>query len=154
MMRKWLFIGLTVVLAAALVALVVQGRRLEKKAAQSPRSVEQVRESAPSATRVLAPSDLEIVESGFTLRPGAGGKECVHRLVVRNRGNVGYASIMARFTYLAPGGKALGRRTARVNQPVPPGQATSLGEIVLEGIPDRAVACRAEIASADLEPGT
>ncbi len=152
MLRKTLFWGLTLMLVAIIVSLVFRSRREEKsKAAEA---VEIVQQSRPTATRVLAPQDLIIVESKMELVKATGeeqkGAAAHHEVVVRNDGSVEYASLQLRFTYLGPGNKDLGSKTCVATKPVPPHQTESLGEITVEEVPAGAARCTVQILYADL----
>ena len=61
MLRRSLFWGLTLMLGAVLVWLIINGRREEARQAAGPTEV--VKTANLSATRVAAPSDLEVVGS-------------------------------------------------------------------------------------------
>ena len=115
MFRKSLFLGLMVLLAAVLVALVVQGRRQEKKEA-SARVVEVVKQFKPTATIVIAPQDLEIV-----------GSDNPVRFSIRNNGTVTYSNPEIEVEYLAGDGRVLQNEAVRIEKVIPPGQ-----EILLE----------------------
>jgi len=65
MMRRYLFLGLTLVLFVALTNLIIRGCRLQKEQAQ--KLVETVEEAKPTATRVLGPQDLRIVLAKMAL---------------------------------------------------------------------------------------
>jgi hypothetical protein len=151
MIRRSLFIGLTIALVAVIAVLVIQGRRSENKETKAPRPAELVRESKPTATRSLAPADLEIVKSEMILRPAAAPGGAEHRVVIRNRGQAAYGSALLRFAYLAPGDKPLGRMTCRVTETLQPGQERSIGGILFEKTPPGAVGARVEIVWAEIE---
>ncbi len=152
MLRKTLFWGLTLMLVAIIVSLVFRSRREERS--QAAVAVEIVQKSKPTATRVLAPQDLVIVESRMKLVKAAAGEQkgaaAHHEIVARNDGSVEYASLQLRFAYLGPGDRILGSKTHVAAQPMPPHQTESLGDIVVEDIPAGAVACTVRILSADL----
>jgi len=153
MFRRALFWGLTIMLVAVIVSLAVRARRLEKK--QPAAVAEIVRESKPTATRVLAPQDLVVVESKMKLME-AGSKEpsmvtSHHEVVVRNEGPAEYSDVQLKFTYLGRKDKVLESKTCVVAKPIPPGQTVSLGDISVEGVPAAAVNCTTRILSADLK---
>jgi len=158
MFRKTLFWGLTLMLVAVLVSLVIRSRREEKK--QAPAVVEVVQESKPTATRVLSPLELVIVEAKMELA-GVDGKPPTkdqstatahHQVVVRNDGPAGYSNVQLKLTYLGRGEKILESKTYVVAKPIPPGQTVSLGDISIEGVPAAATHCTARILYADLAP--
>jgi len=155
MIRKSLFWGLTAVLAGSLVALVIQGRRAEKQAALSPKAEERVRESRPTPTRVLAPSDLAVVESKMTLRPAAdpaaGTPSAAHTLTFSNSGRIAYEGLVLRITYYSAAQKLLDSRVSRLPLELPPGETKTSGEVVVEGLPEGALSCSVQVLSADLK---
>ena len=160
MFRKSLFLGLTMMLVAVLVYLVIQGRRQEKRQEKTVRPVEIVQESAPSLTRVIGPDDLEILESKTEI--GASGAEAgqppsvtvsaTHRFTIRNNAHVAYHGLGLRLSYLGRGEKTLETRTVPVSDLLQPGQARVLDEIKEADLPAGTLKCRATIAYADLEP--
>jgi hypothetical protein len=159
MFRKSLFLGLTMMLAAVLVYLVIQGRRQEKQQRTTSRPIEIVRESPPSLTRVIAPDDIGIIESKMELgSPGAqaglAGVTATHHFVVGNNGRTAYHSFVLKLFYIGHGEKVLETRMVPVAEMLQPGQAHSIAEIKVENVPAGATRCMAKIASADLEPAS
>lgn len=160
MFRKSLFFGLTLMLAAVLVYLVIQGRRREKLQQSTPRPVEVIRSSPPSLTRVIAPDDLHIVESKMELetpssQPGQESPQvhsARHHIVIRNDGSVAYHSIALRITYVGRANRILDTKTVPVADLLQPGQARSLADVEVENVPAGALKCEVAIAYADLEP--
>ena len=154
MLRKMLFWGLTLMLVAVIVSLAVRSRHQEKK--QAAAVVEVVRQSKPTATRVVAPQDLMIVESKMKLVAASAKEQTTaaaqHEVVVHNDGPVGYGNVQLKFTYLGRGEKVLESKTCVVAKPIPPGQTVSLGDISIEGVPPAATRCTTQILSADLAP--
>ncbi len=152
MLRKTLFWGLTLMLVAIIVSLVIRSRREEKS--QAPRMSEIVQASKPTATRVVAPQDLEVVEAKMKLVEAAAKEQkeatAHHEVVVRNSGSLAYDNMALRFTYLGRGDKVLESRIRVVSKPVPPGQTASLGDIVVEDVPAGAINCTVKILYADL----
>jgi hypothetical protein len=65
-LRRYLFYGLTLVLAAVFVVLAIQGRRMEKKQ-QTGKPSEIVQNYAPTPIRVLVPRDLVISNRSMVL---------------------------------------------------------------------------------------
>jgi len=153
MIRKSLFWGLTLVLFAALIVLVVRGRRLEKQEAR--KVVEVVQESEPSPIRVLAPRDLEISQSKMLLQNVSDGSSksqtARHQLELRNKGAAAYGSIQLSFEYLDRGGKQLAVRNSFVEEAPSPGTALRLADIRIEGLPLAAADCRTTIVYAELK---
>ena len=162
MFRKSLFLGLTMMLAAVLVYLVIQGRRQEKQEQTTSRPVEIVRESPPSLTRVIAPDDIGIIESKMELgSPGAKavpavsvGVTATHQFVVRNNGRTAYHSFVLKLSYVGQREKVLQTRMVPVAEGLKPGQERSITDIKVENVPAGASRCMAHIASADLEPAS
>ena len=157
MLRKTLFWGLTLMLVAVIVSLVVRSRREEKKQASTIGEV--VRQSKPTATRALSPQDLVIVEAKMDLA-AADGKPLAkdqstatahHQVVVRNDGPVEYSNMQLKFTYLDRADKVLESKTYVVAKPIPPGQTVSLGDISIDGVPAAATHCVTKILYADLK---
>jgi hypothetical protein len=152
MFRRALFWGLTIMLVAVIVSLMIRSRSEEKR--QAAATAEVVRQFKPTATRVIRPRDLVIVESnmGFlpTAQKGQTGLTDRQQVVVRNEGPLAYADVRLEFTYVGRGEKTLETRTIVVSKPIPPMQTESLGDITIEGIPAGAVSCRTRILYADL----
>lgn len=152
MIRKSLFIGLTLVLIAALLALIVQGRKLEKE--QPLRQVEVVQQSKPSATRVLGPQDIEIVRSKMQWEDDSAQtkapRTALHEVEIRNNGSAAYAGIQLRFTYLSGGGKTVETRVHNIVMDIPPGAVLRLDDIKFNNLPPSAKDFRVVIDYADL----
>ncbi len=160
MFRKSLFFGLTLMLAAVLVYLVIQGRHRERLRQTNAQPVEVIRNSPPSLTRVIAPSDLEIVESKMELgtvasKQGQGAQPrptASHRIVIRDDGSAAYHSFALKITYFGRSNKVLESRTVPVAEVLQPGQARSVSEVKVEDVPADTVRCEVTVAYADLEP--
>jgi hypothetical protein len=153
MFRRMLFWGLTIMLAAVIVSLIVRSRGEEKR--QAAAAAEIVREFKPTATRVILPEDLSVVESRMELLPaaakGQSGLVAHHHVAVRNDGPMAYAGIRLEFTYLDRGSRILESKTCTVTKPIPPRQTVSLGDVQIEGVAAGAVSCRTKILYADLQ---
>ncbi len=160
MFRRSLFLGLTLMLAAVLVFLVIQGRRQEKLRQSTPRTVEVLRQSTPSLTRVIAPDDLDIVESKMELgasgtaknQTQSGGVTAIHRVVIRNNGRTAYHSLALQISYLGRGNKMIESRTVPAAELLQPGQARSIVDLKVENVPAGTLKCEVKIAYAELEP--
>ncbi len=152
MIRKSLFWGLTLVLAAALISLVIRSRRLEKEQAQQ--MVEVVRESKPTPTRVFAPQDLQITQARMQLEDESGnqpkGRAARHEIEIRNSGKVPYFDIRLRFDYLSGNGKQVGTKTWVIRQKILPGATLNLPEILMTDVPGSTADFKVAITSADL----
>ncbi len=157
MVRRSLFLGLTGMLVVVIVYLVVQGRKQERAQQQNPRTVEVIRESRPTLTRVIAPTDLQIVESRVQISSAGSGSSperglsAKHQIVIRNDGKNTYRNPRLRMTYFGHGEKTLDARTKEVDGVVQPGQTQSLNEITIENLPAGAARSTVKILSADLE---
>jgi hypothetical protein len=154
MFRKWIFLGLMVMLGSVLVMLVVQGRRQE--AGKSAVPAEKVQTARSTATRVFAPKDLDLDESRVELRPVATGKDgnpgraALCRITVRNSGRLAYHDVMLKLTCFGAGGKVLDSRTQLVPGTVPPGQTITVPELAVDGLPRDSVRCGLAILYSDL----
>ena len=157
MLRKSLFWGLTVVLVAALVSLIVQGRRLEKQQAGG-KVMEVIQESRPSPTRILAPRDLEIVQQKMLLEKASDGKSqhqtARHEMEILNKGTVAYGRVQLNFEYLDRSGKLLATGNHVVEEAILPGTALRLADIIVEGLPVAIADCRTAIVYAELGPAS
>ena len=160
MFRKSLFWGLTLMLAAVLLVLVVKGRKAEKLQQAASRPVEVVRTSPPSLTRVIAPDDVEIVESKMDLetpelQPGqeaASGRTARHHLVIRDVGSIAYHNFGLKVVYVGRENRVLETKTVPVAELLQPGQARSISEVKVENVPSGTLKCDVKIAYADIEP--
>ncbi len=146
MIRKSLFWGLTLVLVAALVSLIIRGRRLEKQQAEI--SMEVIEQSQASPIRVLQPDDLRI-ESSTMQREGA--HTALHEIQIRNTGTVPYGGIHLAFVYLDSSGKVLFTRTHPLGSAkILPGQTYAAPGIRVEEVPAAATKFQISILSADM----
>jgi hypothetical protein len=146
MIRKSLFWGLTLVLVAALVSLIIRGRQLEKQQAEKPAEV--VEQSPSSPIRVLQPDDLHIVNSSMQ---HDSGTMAVHEIKIRNNGIVPYNGICVAFVYLNQAGKVIQTRNQiLVGVTVFPGQNHSAANIRVEEVPASATKVQLSILSADM----
>ena len=157
MLRRSLFWGLTLMLVAVFVSLAVRSRHEEKN--QAAKMIEIVKESKPTATRMLSPPDLTVAESSMKLEtpegkiPGQTGQSVTahHQVVLRNTSKSEYVSVMLKFTYYGRGNKVLGSRSCAIDKPLPAGQAVSMGDISIEGVPASAASCAVQILYADFK---
>jgi hypothetical protein len=152
MLRKSLFWGLTLVLAAALTSLMVRSSRLEKRHAGT--SEEVMQESTPTPTRVLAPQDLEIVQQHMRLEKESDGKDqsqtATHAMEILNKGKSPYSSIILTISYMDRSGRVVATKTQSVEKNLMPGAAPKLVDIKITGVPASAASCRMEIVCADM----
>jgi hypothetical protein len=158
MIRKSVFWGLTVVLVAVLVSLIVRSRHLETKSA--PKTTEIVKTAQSSPIRILAPQDLYVVGSKTKFvkllaesAPIVDAQAAAElEVTVENRGSAPYAGVQLRLTYVDNKNKTLGFRDYLVEKPLLPGQTTSTGIIRLDDVPQNALKCDVSIFAADFEP--
>jgi hypothetical protein len=154
MIRKSIFWGLTLVLIAALIALIVRGYKMEKEQASQPS--EKVEEAKSTATRVLAPQDLEILNSKMTVEKNVDPKEpssiSHHEIEIRNSGKVSYKDVQLKFAYLNRKGKELAAKIHSTTQIITPGATLKLNDITIDGLPISIVDSKAAIISADIAP--
>jgi hypothetical protein len=157
MIRKWLFLGLTAMLATVVVYLLIQGRREEKKQKEAAlHPVEVITESKPSATRIIAPREIEILEEKLDLAPAqesagqAAGFDAKHTFVVRNAGSASCKNPRIRIVYYGRNGKVLDTRTRELPAAsLPPGESTIL-DMVEPNAPPDSVKAKSNIVSVDL----
>ncbi len=153
MIRKSVFWGLTLVLIAVLVWLIIRARELESQ--QSLQPVEVVQESKPTATRVLAPQDLEIVQSQMELAVESSGEltraAALHNLLIRNNGATPYSYLQLKFTYSNRSGKVLATRSHGIGETIQPGALLDIQKITIDDVPSEAAQCAATIIYADID---
>jgi hypothetical protein len=145
MIRKSLFSGLTLVLAVALVTLIIRGRKLEKQRAVQ--SVEVVQQSRPTATRVLMPRDLEVLNPTMQME---SGHSALHGLEIRNSGRVPYNRIQLRFAYLDRDRRTVATKTHSVERVIASGASIKLTDISIEKFPSSAALIQVSIVYADI----
>jgi hypothetical protein len=146
MIRKSLFWGLTLVLVAALVILVIRGRKMEKEQAEQP--VEVVRQAPSSPTRVLAPQDLDITAATMQPQPN---QAVLHAVEIKNHGSVPYGGILLRFVYQDRAGNWLLTKTYSLNKIVIlPGLGVKVPEIEIKEIPAAAEKFQVGVQYADM----
>lgn len=156
MFRKYLFVGLLIMLATIVVWMILQTRQQEKLAAAAAAGMVKSVQTTP--TRVFSPDDLEIVESAMEVSPAGGGQaagpamSAVHRIRVRNAGSTTYVRLMLEFAYLGNGGiELVTKRHLSGSIRLAPGQELALGPIGVDGIPRATVGCRPRIIWAEME---
>jgi len=154
MFRKWIFLGLMIMLGSVLVMLVVQGRREEAKQAKGP--TEKVMTAKSTSTRVIAPKDLDLAGSKVEISAPATGKgknserSALCRIVIRNRGRISYRDVMLKLTCVGSGGKILESRTQLVPSTIPPGQEVTVPEVAIDNLPQGTVRCGLSILYSDI----
>ena len=115
MLRRSLFLGLTALLAAVLVFLVIRGRNEEKK--QPPRVVEIVKDYKQTPTRMISPPDLEIVR-----------RAAPADAVIRNNGAVAYSNPDIEIAEISRDGSVVASETVRIEKVIPPGQEIAIDD--------------------------
>ena len=155
-LRKYLFYGLTIVLASVFIFLAIQGRRLEKE--RKKQGSEIVQQYTPTPIRVLDPSDLEILAASMIREPGNDntGQQGVvrHRIEIQNSGHVSYSEIQLELDYLDAGARVLVVSMQRtIKERIPPGNTVLAIDIPADKIPADSSDCRPKIIYADIEPG-
>jgi hypothetical protein len=153
-LRKYLFFGLTSVLAAAFVFLAIQGRRMEKER-QMDKPAELVRNYAPTPIRVLSPQDLLILSNSMNLERDNHGDPLAavrHGIEIQNSGDVSYCEIQIQLDYLDNRGTVIASKTHSLKKQLPPGLKFTASDIPLDAIPVGAVDCRLSIIYADIAP--
>ena len=152
MRRRLIFLPLTAVLALALGWMIV--RAPEKTPSTAPPSVEDVRKSKPTLTRVLRPKDLQIVDATMELSQSSsdGNVDASHFVAVRNDGEPAYRNITLAFAYLTKEGKALETRTHLISDPLLPGKTVSVQQVVMKAVPRGTSTCTPTVLHADIEP--
>jgi len=127
---------------------------MEKEQASQPS--EKTEEAKSTATRVLAPQDLEILNSKTTVEKNAGPKEpsCIshHEIEIRNNGKVSYKDVQLSFSYLDRKGKESEAKIHSITQIIAPGTTLKLNDITIDGLPISTVDSKAAIISADIAP--
>ena len=146
-LRKYLFYGLTIILASVFLFLAVQGRRMEKE--QMQQGSEVVQNYAPTPTRVLVPVDLEILTASMTREQGT----VRHRIEIKNSGRVSYSEIQLNLDYLDAGESVCVSIMHNIKERISPGDTLLWTDIPADNIPDEATDYRATIIYADIEPG-
>jgi|GEM_PF-1534269 len=156
MFRKYLFIGLLIMLGTIVVWMILQTRQQERLAAAA--AVGLVKSVQTTPTRVFSPDDLEIVESAMDAPPAGGAQatgpavSAVHRITLRNGGSTTYVRLMLEFAYLGNDGRELEtKRHLSGSIRLAPAQELTLGPIGVDGVPRAAVGCRPRIIWAEME---
>jgi hypothetical protein len=150
MIRKALFLGLTLLLGAILVWLVINGRREGARQAAAP--VESVKTAKLSPTRMVAPADLDAAEApasdaAANRKPGMLGA-----VVIRNRGQLAYHGVMLRLSCLGNGGKELDTRIKLIPDTIQPGQSITVADLFIESVAPGTIGYSVGIVYADLGP--
>lgn len=156
MFRKYLFIGLMIMLGTIVVWMILQAREQEKLAAAAAAGLVKTVQTTP--TRVFSPDDLELIASAMEAPPaGAAGAtgpavSAVHRVTVRNAGSTTYTRLMLEFAYFGSDGRELETKrhlSGRIR--LAPGQELALGPIGVDGVPRAAAGCKPRIVWSEME---
>ena len=156
MLRKSIFLGMTILLGAVLVSLVLSGRKEEKRLASAPSEI--VRTAKATPTRSMAPGDLDVGESKVELvapdrnHKNAAGPVARCQLVIRNHGQIAYHDVMLRLQCLGSSGKDLDYRTQLVPETIQPGQILTIRDVTIEKIPPGTARCLLSVFYANLGP--
>jgi len=154
-LRKYLFYGLTIILASAFIFLAVQGRRMETEQIQQVSEV--VRNYTPTPTRVLEPSDLKILTAPMILPRGSANTghqgDVGHKIEIQNSGNVTYSEIQLNLDYFDASGKVILTTPHNIKERISPGDTLLSTDIPMQNIPAEATDCRPKIVYADIDPG-
>jgi len=155
MLRKSIFLSLIALVVLAITWTIVRPMRRGQA-----REVA-VKQSKPTPTRLLQPTDLEIATSNLELtmprglgaqKPGAGKRVAgKHNLLIRNSGEVSYRNVMLAISYVDAAGKTLETRNLIVPDSMMPGKSTSVSGLAMESVPCRTVSCVVTILYADIE---
>ena len=146
MIRKSMRWGLTLVLVAAMISLILRGRRMEQEHAAQGSEV--VQPSKPTNTRVLDPQDLEIVNPAVEQKSGS---DVPGEIEIRNNGSVAYSQILLRIIHLDRKGKEVGSKICSVGQTVMPGASLKVADPRAEAGTAPAGKSEITVVSADVE---
>ena len=155
MMRRQILFGITFILLAVILFLLLRGRSAEKeRAAQNIKKMEEIMSAPSGPVRAILPSNLEIVQAGVSWTRNPDEEDATaarHDLSIRNNGEVSYISLWLRLEYIDEEDRPLEIRTHEVQEKLPPGETLRLSDLVIDGLPDAASDFRANILSADME---
>ena len=153
MLRRQIFFGITLILLAVILFLLLRGRSAEKERVAQNLKLEEIA-SEPSPVRAIPPRDLEIAEAKTSLTRNPGEKDAAtahHDITIRNTGGGSYVGLRLRLEYIDGKDKPVEIRTHEISEALSPGGTLRLPDIVIDGLPDSAANFRAAILSADLE---
>jgi hypothetical protein len=155
MFRRYLFLGLTLMLGTVLVYLVIESRRSEQTAAKM-RNTELVLQSPASATRAVAPDDLTVDGCRIRLTPAAdtrGKSNGAVDIDIRNSGPAAYHNFMVRIALFGSSNQLIETRQRLLRESLAPGATLSAALIPLEKVPNATTGCKAEVIYAEVQPG-
>jgi hypothetical protein len=133
MFRKYIFLGLMVLLGAVLVSLVLQSRETAPKPGGG-KAAEVIRKSKPTLTRVIAPAELKITAEETGPR---------QKLTLRNTADRSYQNIGLRVLCRSRGSGAQEPMTIELKDKVAPGGKLELDRFAAQE-------CSATVLYADL----
>lgn len=156
MIRRQILFGITLVLLAVILFMLLRGHKMEKeRAEQNTKKMGELVSASPVSVRAILPHDLEIVKAtaSWTRNPDDEGTVAAHHdLIIRNTGEASYVSLWLRMEYINEEKKPVEIRTYEVKKKLPSGETLHVSDIVIDGLPDAASDFRANILSADMEP--
>ena len=156
MIRRQIFFGLTLVLLAIVIFLLLRGRKADKEWEEQNLKTEEVQNAPSSPTRVLTPRDLKLVQANVAFVPtsdeieGKSSVEAHHDIVVQNSGDDAYGGLRLRLEYLDRNGKVLVDRIHVVDESLSSRETLRLENIAINDLPDGLTDCRVSIISAAL----
>ena len=154
MYRRQLFYGITLILLAIIIFLLLRGRSAEKERAAQNTKLEQIASIPPSPVRAILPRDLEIVSAEVSWLRNPDEKNAVaaqHDITMRNTGGGSYVNLWLRLEYIDGENKPVDIRTHEISGALPPGGTLRAPDIIIDGLPDAAADFRVSILSADIE---
>ena len=156
MIRRQIFFGLTLVLLAIVIFLLLRGRKAEQEWEAQNLDAEETQNAPSSPTRLLTPRNLKLVQTRVSFESvpeaaeGKGPAAAHHDVTIRNSGDDAYDSLRLRLEYLDRNGKVLADRIHAVGESLPPRETLHLEDITIDDLPDGLTDCRVSIISADL----
>jgi len=156
MIRRQIFYGITLILLAVILFLLLRGRSAEKEREAQNLKLEEIASEPSSPVRAILPGDLEIVEAKVSLTRNPDEKDAAtarHDITIRNTGEGSYVGLWLRMEYVDEKGKPVEIRTHEINEALPSGGTLRVSDIAIDGLPDGAADFNAAILSADLETG-
>jgi len=152
-LRRYLFLGLTLVLIVALTSLVLKGYKQEKQ--QARQLIETVEEARPSRTKVVNPQDLKVLQSKMELlqksEKGSPIASVRNEVEIYNDGSVTYTEVLLRFVYISRNSEKLKSVTHLLDQPIPPGAKLSFRDINITEVSYSAATLETTVVSAEIE---
>ena len=145
--RRYLFWGLTLLLAAVLASLVMQSRRREARRAKG--SPEIVRVAPATPTRLVRPADLEIVDPRVEVTAAARAAE--YTVAVLNKGTVSYRDLMLELTCSDRAGRVVESRRHKLDGVMLPGKGLAAERVREEALPAGAARCTLAVLWAEID---